>query len=209
VSRAASPLSAPVGAVHTSGRYVTTKTGRGCGYCGPPRPEGGTSLGVAALPCVRPGGPRQCSLIPAEYFKGRGFHWMRIRDDVRARQWESSALPPATWCSRGWGSLGRDVTDARDLGRRACLPWLSCGFDPIAPDARVPHPMRRGWESGSQPRRRRRPGSGRRPAQHRPPGRRRVAGRQDSLTGSTQQPGQDPESGTFLGRRAATPRPRT
>jgi hypothetical protein len=123
VSRAASPLSAPVGAVHTSGRYVTTKTGRGCGYCGPPRPEGGTSLGVAALPCVRPGGTRQCSLIPAEYFKGRGFHWMRIRDDMRARQRESSALPPATWCSHGWGSLGRDVTDAT-RSRSPCVPAL-------------------------------------------------------------------------------------
>jgi hypothetical protein len=78
---------------------------------------------VAALPCVRPGGPRQCSLIPAEYFKGRGFHWMRIRDDMRARQRESSALPPATWCSRGWGSLGRDVTDAT-RSRSPCVPAL-------------------------------------------------------------------------------------
>jgi len=55
--------------------------------------------------------------------EGPRIHWMRIRDDVRARQRQSSALPPATWCSRGWGSLGRDMTDATRsrVAVRACL----------------------------------------------------------------------------------------
>jgi len=44
--------------------------------------------------------------ISQESWFRREFHWMRIRDALRARSGKSSTLPPATWRSPRLGTPG-------------------------------------------------------------------------------------------------------
>ncbi len=91
-------LSAPVGALDRSRRCVIGKTRPGFGYADPPRPEGGTDPAVAAVPWLLPEEPRQCFLIPAEYF---------IAAESRRRSRPGGGLSPHPRAACGHGPRRR------------------------------------------------------------------------------------------------------
>jgi hypothetical protein len=83
--------------------------------------------------CTSPGHPvgRQRSPIPAEYSKGRGLYWVRIRDGPRASSGSRRWSPPPTWVFLSRGSSWprrEEATRALMVVRR--WPRLTCGFDP-------------------------------------------------------------------------------